>query len=67
MESVKMSNTVINGARQAIYTARKRMKDYKPVETETKETGLLQRPEKKQDKDDPFIEDLIMRIRNTNA
>ena len=61
-----MSNTVINGARQAIYTARKRMKDYKPVETEPKETGLLQRPEKKESKDDPFIEELILRIQKGN-
>ena len=61
-----MSNTVINGARQAIYSTRKRMKDYKSPDTEVKETSLVQRPEKKQSKDDPFIEELIIRIEKGN-
>ncbi len=61
-----MSNTVINGARQANYTTKRLMKNYQSPKEEVKETGLLQRPEKKESKDDPFIEELILRIQKGN-
>lgn len=62
-----MSNTVINGAKQAIYGTKKRMKNYQSPKKETTETSLVQRPQKNESKEDPFIEELIMSIRNTNA
>ena len=61
-----MSNTIINGAGQAIYGAKKRLKNYQSPKKEATETSLVQRPEKKQSTEDPFIEELIMSIRNTS-
>ena len=55
------SNTMTNGARQAIRMARAKMKDYK--EEEPKEVSLMQRPEKAKEQGDDFIEKTIMQVR----
>ena len=67
-----MSNTITTGARQAMYGMRKRMDDYERKSSSAKdkknmEASLLQRPEKVKDKEDTFIEDMILSIRKTNA
>jgi|TARA_A100000171_G_scaffold8423_1_gene6282 hypothetical protein len=56
------SNTMTNGARQAIRMARAKMKDFKE-EPEVKEISLMQRPDKAKEQGDDFIEKTIMQVR----
>ena len=64
------NNTIINGAKQAMYGFRRNLdkKQQSMANTEKKknrEVSLLQRPEKNASEEDTFIEDLVLSIRKT--